>query len=120
MTRRRTWLRTRKTWERVGRGACALATVAAAIAYVSIGPAVPASAEDTIDQITGNGVTNSAVTVKWSQGIVGSDFEAAFVARTPLGRSGQPRDIADIAVFLASDDARWLTGEKLLASGGLR
>jgi 3-oxoacyl-[acyl-carrier protein] reductase len=55
-----------------------------------------------------------------SQGIIGSDFEAAFVARTPLGRVGQPGDIADIAVFLASDDSRWLTGEKLLASGGLR
>jgi 3-oxoacyl-[acyl-carrier protein] reductase len=52
-------------------------------------------------------------------GIAGSDFEKAFIAQTPLGRIGQPDDIADIAVFLASDDARWLTGEKLLASGGL-
>jgi 3-oxoacyl-[acyl-carrier protein] reductase len=54
-----------------------------------------------------------------SAGIAGSDFEKAFIAQTPLGRIGQPDDIADIAVFLASDDARWLTGEKLLASGGL-
>ncbi len=54
-----------------------------------------------------------------SAGIAGSDFEKAFIAQTPLGRIGQPGDIADIAVFLASDDARWLTGEKLLASGGL-
>jgi len=53
-------------------------------------------------------------------GFIGSDFEAAFVAQTPLGRVGQPSDIADIAVFLASDDSRWLTGEKLVASGGLR
>jgi 3-oxoacyl-[acyl-carrier protein] reductase len=53
-------------------------------------------------------------------GFIGSDFEAAFVAQTPLGRVGQPGDIADIAVFLASDDSRWLTGEKLVASGGLR
>jgi len=52
-------------------------------------------------------------------GIAGSDFEKAFIDQTPLGRIGQPDDIADIAVFLASDDARWLTGEKLLASGGL-
>ena len=51
---------------------------------------------------------------------VGSDFEKVLVARTPLGRVGQPRDIADAAVFLASDDARWLTGERLLATGGLR
>jgi len=55
-----------------------------------------------------------------SQGIVGSDFERALVAQTPLGRLGQPGDIADIAVFLASDDSRWLTGERLVASGGLR
>jgi 3-oxoacyl-[acyl-carrier protein] reductase len=53
-------------------------------------------------------------------GIAGSDFEKSFIAQTPLGRIGQPDDIADIAVFLASDDSRWLTGEKLLASGGLR
>jgi 3-oxoacyl-[acyl-carrier protein] reductase len=53
-------------------------------------------------------------------GFVGTEFEAAFVARTPLGRIGKPDDIADIAVFLASDDSRWLTGEKLVASGGLR
>jgi 3-oxoacyl-[acyl-carrier protein] reductase len=53
-------------------------------------------------------------------GITGSEMEAAFVAQTPLGRVGQPDDIADIAVFLASDDSRWLTGEKLVAGGGLR
>jgi len=53
-------------------------------------------------------------------GFVGGEFEAGIVAQTPLGRTGQPDDIADIAVFLASDDARWLTGEKLVASGGLR
>ena len=55
-----------------------------------------------------------------SAGVIGSDFEAALVAQTPLGRVGQPGDIADIAVFLASDDARWLTGEHLVAGGGLR
>ena len=55
-----------------------------------------------------------------SQGIIGSEMEAGVVAQTPLGRIGQPDDIADIAVFLASDAARWLTGEKLVASGGLR
>ena len=53
-------------------------------------------------------------------GFIGSDFETALVSQTPLGRVGQPRDIADVAVFLASDDSRWLTGEKLVASGGLR
>ncbi len=52
--------------------------------------------------------------------VIGSEMEAGFVALTPLGRIGQPDDIASIAVFLASDDARWLTGEKLVASGVLR
>jgi 3-oxoacyl-[acyl-carrier protein] reductase len=51
---------------------------------------------------------------------VGSDFEAGLVAQTPLGRIGQPGDIADVVAFLASDAARWVTGEKLLASGGAR
>jgi 3-oxoacyl-[acyl-carrier protein] reductase len=53
-------------------------------------------------------------------GIIGSDFEKNAMAQTPLGRTGQPRDIASIAVFLASDDSAWVTGEKLIASGGLR
>jgi 3-oxoacyl-[acyl-carrier protein] reductase len=51
---------------------------------------------------------------------VGSEFEKQLVAVTPLGRIGTPSDIAPIAVFLASDDSRWLTGEIILASGGLR
>ncbi len=53
-------------------------------------------------------------------GFIGSDFQAQIVAQTPLGRIGQPQDIAAIAVFLASDDAGWLSGEKLYASGGMR
>lgn len=53
-------------------------------------------------------------------GFIGSDFQKQFESQTPLGRIGQPDDIAPIAVFLASDDSGWLTGELLLASGGLR
>lgn len=53
-------------------------------------------------------------------GIVGSEFEKQVIAMTPLGRFGQPDDIARIAVFLASDDASWLTGERITASGGWR
>lgn len=53
-------------------------------------------------------------------GVVGSDLEAGFVAQTPLGRAGQPDDIAGVVAFLASDDARWLTGEVITASGGIR
>ena len=52
--------------------------------------------------------------------VIGSDFEKQMVADTPLGRLGQPDDIAKVAVFLASDDSGWLTGERLQASGGLR
>ncbi len=53
-------------------------------------------------------------------GFIGSEFADNAVAQTPLGRVGQPGDIAGVAVFLASDDARWLTGEKIIASGGVR
>jgi 3-oxoacyl-[acyl-carrier protein] reductase len=53
-------------------------------------------------------------------GVIGSDFEKQYMEQTPLGRTGQADDIASIASFLASDDSRWLTGEQLLASGGLR
>jgi 3-oxoacyl-[acyl-carrier protein] reductase len=55
-----------------------------------------------------------------SAGFIGSEFETDAVSNTPLGRVGQPDDIAALAVFLASDDARWVTGEKIVASGGLR
>jgi 3-oxoacyl-[acyl-carrier protein] reductase len=55
-----------------------------------------------------------------SQGVLGSDFEKVLIQQTPLGRVGQPGDIASVAVFLASDESAWMTGELLLASGGLR
>ena len=55
-----------------------------------------------------------------SAGVMGSDFEKAMIAGTPLGRFGQPDDIARVAVFLASEDSAWLTGERLTASGGYR
>jgi 3-oxoacyl-[acyl-carrier protein] reductase len=55
-----------------------------------------------------------------SAGMLASEFEAGIIAQTPLGRLGQPQDIADVVAFVASDDARWLTGERILAGGGLR
>lgn len=55
-----------------------------------------------------------------SAGIIGSDFEAGAIAQTPLGRIGQVDDIASVATFLASNDAKWLTGELVRAGGGLR
>lgn len=55
-----------------------------------------------------------------SAGFIGSDFEKALIAQAPLGRTGRTDDIADIAVFPASNDSRWMTGEQLLATGGIR
>jgi len=49
----------------------------------------------------------------------GSDYEKMFIANTPLGRRGQPEDIAKAVVFLASDDAAWITGEQISVSGGM-
>lgn len=53
-------------------------------------------------------------------GAIGGEFEQYALASTPLGRIGQPNDIASIAVFLASDDSYWLSGERLYAGGGAR
>jgi len=58
------------------------------------------------------GATSAGVTA-------GSDYEKMFVANTPLGRRGQPQDIAKVAVFIASDDAAWITGEQISVSGGM-
>ncbi len=55
-----------------------------------------------------------------SAGIIGSDMEAQLIAGTPLGRLGQPDDIADVAVFLASDASRWVTGDRIRVAGGFR
>lgn len=53
-------------------------------------------------------------------GIIGSDFHKQAIAETPLGRIGQPNDVASIAAFLASDDAAWVNGQLISASGGAR
>jgi 3-oxoacyl-[acyl-carrier protein] reductase len=53
-----------------------------------------------------------------TSGIFG-DFERMAAANTPLGRNGQPDDVAPLAVFLASEDARWITGETIRVAGGL-
>lgn len=58
------------------------------------------------------GASNAGVTA-------GSDYEKMFITNTPLGRRGKPEDIAKAAVFLASDDAAWITGEQISVSGGM-
>jgi 3-oxoacyl-[acyl-carrier protein] reductase len=55
-----------------------------------------------------------------SAGFIGSDFEKGLIAQTPLGRGGKPGDIASVAVFLASNDSGWISGETILATGGAR
>ncbi|WP_367870116.1 SDR family NAD(P)-dependent oxidoreductase [Luteolibacter sp. Populi] len=53
-------------------------------------------------------------------GIGGSEMQTAVEAQTPLGRIGQPQDIAGAAVFLASGESSWITGETFVISGGMR
>ena len=53
-------------------------------------------------------------------GFIGGDFQKNIEAQAPLGRIGQPEDVAKVAVFLASDESGWLTGERISASGGHR
>jgi len=55
-----------------------------------------------------------------ASGFMGGDFEKQLIAQTPLGRLGQPRDIAPVVSFLASPDAAWITGEVIYVAGGLR
>ncbi|MDZ4079243.1 MULTISPECIES: glucose 1-dehydrogenase [Hydrocarboniphaga] len=53
-------------------------------------------------------------------GVMGSEFQKWNEEQTPLGRIGQVKDVASIVSFLASDDAGWVTGERIMASGGMR
>lgn len=70
-----------------------------------------------VNNIAPGGVeTEGSITL----GMIGSEMEKQIVAQTPLGRIGQPNDIAKIALFLASDDSGWVTGERIQGSGGLR
>jgi 3-oxoacyl-[acyl-carrier protein] reductase len=70
-----------------------------------------------VNSINPGGVETEGV---HTAGIAGSDFQKQMVKETPLGRFGQPEDVAPVAVFLASSDSAWLTGEIILASGGYR
>jgi 3-oxoacyl-[acyl-carrier protein] reductase len=72
-------------------------------------------------QIRVNAINPGLIETEGTRGanILGSEMEQAVIAQTPLGRTGQVEDIAPVAVFLASDESRWLTGEHLIVSGGL-
>ncbi|HTE04701.1 MAG TPA: SDR family oxidoreductase, partial [Planctomycetota bacterium] len=70
-----------------------------------------------VNAISPGGVETEGVRVL---GILESEMGDMMIAQTPLGRVGQPQDIAPIAVFLASQESGWVTGQMLVASGGLR
>ena len=67
-----------------------------------------------------NSINPGLVETEGTAGFMGSDFEKNAVAGTPLGRIGQPEDIARVAAFYASDDAGWITGQTIDVTGGAR
>ena len=69
-----------------------------------------------------NAIAPGAIATEGAEklGFLEGDSGKAVVAQTPLGRIGLPHDIAQIAIFLASDDSYWLTGERIVAAGGAR
>jgi len=67
-----------------------------------------------------NSVNPGFTVTEGTSSYVGSDFADDLIAQVPLGRAAQPEEIASVVLFLASDDARWVTGELINASGGLR
>jgi 3-oxoacyl-[acyl-carrier protein] reductase len=70
--------------------------------------------------ITVNGISPGSVETDMSKArLQQPGARESYAERTPLGRVGQPDDIADVALFLASDEGRWITGETLIATGGL-
>ncbi len=73
-------------------------------------------------QIRVNSINPSMVETEGTAatGFTEGEFRRQIEAQTPLGRIGQPRDIATAAVFLASADSSWITGESLFVGGGLR
>jgi 3-oxoacyl-[acyl-carrier protein] reductase len=99
------------------------------------GTAVYSGTKGAVDAITGalarelgpkkirvNTVNPGMVVTEGTQsgGFIESEMGTSIVSQTPLGRLGQPEDIAKVVTFLASDDAGWLTGEQVLTGGGLR
>ena len=97
--------------------------------------AVYAASKAAVDAITGvlakelgprkirvNAISPGMIETEGSRagGFVGTDFQKMVEAQAPLGRMGQPDDIAPTAVYLASSDSKYMTGETLLVAGGLR
>jgi 3-oxoacyl-[acyl-carrier protein] reductase len=70
--------------------------------------------------VTVNAIAPGTTATDMYDSIASAELEERALARTPLGRLGRPEDIADVIAFIASDDARWITGQVINVSGGLR
>lgn len=127
-------LTTQAAAKHMGEGASVINASSVVSRITPPGSAVYSGTKGAVDAITGvlakelgprkirvNSVNPGMVETEGAHaaGFIGSAFADAAVAQTPLGRMGQPDDIAGVVVFLASDDARWMTGETLIASGGV-
>ncbi len=121
--------------EHLGEGASIINIGSAVTSLTPPGSSIYTGTKGAVDAITGvlsrelgprkirvNSINPGIVQTEGTHtaGFVGSDFENGIVQQTPLGRAGQPQDIASVAVFLASDDSGWVSGEALIAGGGLR
>ena len=119
----------------LGEGASVINISSAITSMLPANSSVYSATKGAVDAITGvlakelgprgirvNAILPGIVVTEGTQaaGFTGGELEAGIVAQTPLGRSGRPEDIGDVAAFLASEDARWLTGERITASGGFR
>ena len=128
-------LTTQAAVKHLGEGASVINISSAVTSVLSPQSAVYTGTKGAVDAITGvlaaelgsrkirvNAINPGIVETEGthSAGFIGSELENQMVAQTPLGRVGRPDDIAAVAVFLASDDLRWVTGEKITTSGGLR
>lgn len=128
-------LTTQAAAKHLGEGGSVINISSAVTSLLPPGSAIYTATKGAVDAITGvlanelgprkirvNAINPGLVVTEGTHtaGFVGSDFERSLVEITPLGRAGQPDDIAKVAVFLASDDAGWVTGERLAASGGAR
>lgn len=128
-------LTTKAALKHMGEGASVINVSSVVTTITPPGTAVYSGTKGAVDAITGvlsrelgprkirvNAINPGIVITEGTHaaGIAGSDFEAMAVSQTPLGRVAHPEDIASIAVFLASDDSAWMTGEHIVASGGMR
>lgn len=125
-------LTTQAAAKHLGEGASIINIGSAATRSTPASTAVYSGTKGAVDAITGvlskelgpkkirvNAINPGPVETEGNAHLIESDFMTQLVEQTPLGRIGQGEDIARIAVFLASNDSSWLTGELLLASGGL-